>query len=579
MAYAPWCPGLGEHARVESSHALWLESVRQELPLRPTRDLAAVEVRRGAAVTCACIGTTVSLAHDVGFLQGWLPPGCVWAGGADVSTVSLAASWAGVAALIAFAGAYGLAMGEERLQVRKSVPVLLAAGVVWVLVGLAYSTAGQAATAGELARHTVLDFAELLLFLVPAMTFVNTLDERGLFDVMRARLVTRGLSLRAVFWVTGGLAFVISPIADNLTTALLLGTVAMAVGQGRPRFVPLACINIVVAANAGGAFSPFGDITTLMVWQAGRVPFPAFFTLLVPSLVNWLVPAALMSLAIRGHPATSGQPAPRLEPGALPVLVLFLSTIVMTVTLHTLLELPPALGMMAGLGMLKSYSYVFNRRHRQLPSLVDELDDVFAEPQLESNPRSGQPVPVAERLPAGSDGGRSSSVAGSVLVAVATPASTRLTAPRTARPLDIFGLLEKIEWDTLLFFYGVLMGVGGLAALGHLTLTSQLLYGQLGATASNILVGLLSALIDNVPVMFAVLQMAPEMPRSEWLLVTLTTGVGGSLLSIGSAAGVALMGQARGIYTFGAHLRWSWAVALGFLASILAHLWVNAHLF
>jgi Na+/H+ antiporter NhaD/arsenite permease-like protein len=140
-------------------------------------------------------------------------------------------------------------------------------------------------------------------------------------------------------------------------------------------------------------------------------------------------------------------------------------------------------------------------------------------------------------------------------------------------------MLEKVEWDTLMFFYGVLMAVGGLGAMGYLALTSQALYGTLGATAANVLVGLLSAVIDNVPVMFAVLQMSPEMSRGQWLLVTLTTGVGGSLLSIGSAAGVALMGQARGIYTFGAHLRWIWAIALGYAASIATHLWLNADLF
>src|SRR5262245_30238624 len=136
------------------------------------------------------------------------------------------------------------------------------------------------------------------------------------------------------------------------------------------------------------------------------------------------------------------------------------------------------------------------------------------------------------------------------------------------------------KWsDTLLFFYGVLMAVGGLGALGYLAVTSQVLYGALGPTVANILVGLLSAVIDNVPVMFAVLQMSPEMSHGQWLLVTLTAGVGGSLLSIGSAAGVALMGQARGIYTFGAHLRWTWAIALGYAASIATHLWINRSLF
>jgi len=101
------------------------------------------------------------------------------------------------------------------------------------------------------------------------------------------------------------------------------------------------------------------------------------------------------------------------------------------------------------------------------------------------------------------------------------------------------------------------------------------MYGDLGATTANILVGLLSAIIDNIPVMFAVLAMMPDMDLGQWLLVTLTAGVGGSLLSIGSAAGVAVMGQARGIYTFFAHLKWIWAIALGYAASIAVHMWLN----
>ena len=96
---------------------------------------------------------------------------------------------------------------------------------------------------------------------------------------------------------------------------------------------------------------------------------------------------------------------------------------------------------------------------------------------------------------------------------------------------------------------------------------------------SNVLVGIASAVIDNIPIMFAVLSMNPEMPHGQWLLVTLTAGVGGSLLSIGSAAGVALMGQARGIYTFMAHLKWTWAIALGYAASIWVHILLNAKLF
>ena len=112
----------------------------------------------------------------------------------------------------------------------------------------------------------------------------------------------------------------------------------------------------------------------------------------------------------------------------------------------------------------------------------------------------------------------------------------------------------------------------GLGFIGYLTLVSDYLYVGLGATYANILVGILSAIVDNIPVMFAVITMNPPMPTEQWLLVTLTTGVGGSLLSIGSAAGVALMGQARGYYTFFGHLKWLPVIFLGYIASIYVHL-------
>lgn len=133
-------------------------------------------------------------------------------------------------------------------------------------------------------------------------------------------------------------------------------------------------------------------------------------------------------------------------------------------------------------------------------------------------------------------------------------------------------VLRRAEWDTLLFFYGIILCVGGLATIGYLAQLSELLYTGFGPTTANVVVGLISSVVDNIPVMFAVLNMNPSMDLAQWLLVTLTAGVGGSLLSIGSAAGVALMGQARGIYTFLGHLRWTWPVALGYAASIWLHL-------
>ena len=120
------------------------------------------------------------------------------------------------------------------------------------------------------------------------------------------------------------------------------------------------------------------------------------------------------------------------------------------------------------------------------------------------------------------------------------------------------------------------MCVGGLGALGYLTIGSNWMYGDLGVTNANILVGVLSAIFDNIPIMFAVLAISPDLDLYQWLLVTLTAGVGGSMLSIGSAAGVAVMGQARGLYTFASHLKWTWAIALGYAASIYTHYLINA---
>ena len=133
----------------------------------------------------------------------------------------------------------------------------------------------------------------------------------------------------------------------------------------------------------------------------------------------------------------------------------------------------------------------------------------------------------------------------------------------------------QIGWDYRLFFLGGYYGGRGFGKNGYLEMASEFMYTDLGATNANILVGILSAIVDNIPVMFAVLSMDPAMPISQWLLATLTAGVGGSMLSIGSAAGVALMGQAKGFYTFFGHLKWAPVIAIGYFASIYVHILMN----
>ncbi len=448
-------------------------------------------------------------------------------------------------ALGLFILAYVVVIFEESLHLRKSKPVIVAAGVIWLLVATAYAAHGDIHTPEIMVRHNILEYAELMLFLLAAMTYINTLEERGVFNALRGWLVSKGFSLRMIFWITGLLAFVISPIADNLTTALLMAAVVMAVARDKPAFVAVACINIVVAANAGGAFSPFGDITTLMVWQKGIIEFHEFFNLVIPSIVNWVVPAIIMSLTIaRDKPAPMAE-AVEIKKGGFVVIGLFLVTIALAVSFHNFFHLPPMIGMMTGMGILKFYGYYLKRsearhgtRYNQSGSDAEEVTSSMSDVALGSESKMGE----------------------------------------EQGPFDIFSQLQRAEWDTLMFFYGVILCVGGLGALGYLGLVSQLMYTDLGPTKANILVGILSAIVDNIPVMFAVLSMLPKMSEGQWLLVTLTAGVGGSLLSVGSAAGVALMGQARGIYTFFAHLKWTWAIALGYAASIWAHLLVNSHL-
>ncbi|MEZ9080761.1 sodium:proton antiporter NhaD [Vibrio harveyi] len=455
---------------------------------------------------------------------------------AATSELNLVNSTVGYAALIFFTIAYILVMLEEYLQMRKSKPVLLAAGLIWILIGYTFAQHNQADIAKAALEHNLLEYAELLLFLLVAMTYINAMEERRLFDALQAWMVGKGFDFKKLFWLTGSLAFVISPIADNLTTALLMCAVVMKVSGDNPRFVNLACINIVIAANAGGAFSPFGDITTLMVWQAGHVSFAEFMPLFVPSLINYVIPAFIMSLFVPNTKPDTVHEHIELKRGARRIVGLFILTIATAVSFHAVLHFPPVVGMMMGLAYLQFFGYFLRKTLKH-------------------------------------------SLAKKAAMAIANGDDYALKRLGSVVPFDVFHRVSRAEWDTLLFFYGVVMCVGGLSLLGYLELVSNVMYTEWNPIWANVMVGILSAIVDNIPVMFAVLTMDPSMSMGNWLLVTLTAGVGGSLLSIGSAAGVALMGAARGQYTFFGHLKWAPVIALGYAASIAAHLWMNGSLF
>ena len=423
----------------------------------------------------------------------------------------------GIASLILFLIAYGFVMTEEVTNLRKSKPVLLAAGVIWAMIAGVGAKHGYSAHVEEAIMQAFSEFSQLMLFLLVAMTFINAMTERNVFEKLRSRLLAQDYSYKTLFWITGFFAFFLSPIADNLTTALTMCAVVMAVGVGNKNFISISCVNIVVASNAGGAFSPFGDITTLMVWQAGYVEFTQFFALFIPSLVNFIIPAFIMSFFVNGSSEDVENNPVQLKRGAKSIILLFLLTIFLAVLFETFLHIPPVFGMMTGFSLLQFFGYYLKRTY--------------------SAPRS------IERD--GSD-----------------------------QPFGIFKQVAQAEWDTLLFFYGVIMCVAGLSEIGYLALLNTTLYDGLGFTAANSLMGIISALVDNIPVMFSVIQMhdMTTMGLEQWLLITLTAGVGGSLLSIGSAPGVALMGQTQGIYTFSSHLKWSGVIFIGYVASIIVHL-------
>lgn len=422
---------------------------------------------------------------------------------------SLTASWVGYVSIAGFVLAYALVILEEKLHLRKSKPVILIGCLMWALVA-GYEASIGGGHAEEHVKHMVAEIAELFFFVLVAMTYINTLQERMVFDSLKSWLIRKGYGYRQLFWITGVITFFLSAVADNLTSALLMATVVAAVSSNRSFIVP-AFINVIIAANAGGAWSPFGDITTLMVWTAGRVGTLEFSHIVIPSIINWFVPAFIMFFFLpKGRPEGSTEVI-KMKPGAKRVIILGFLTIATAVSFHQFLHLPPFLGMMTGLGFLMFMGYYLKKKDHANAS-QSELGESF----------------------------------------------------------NIFKKIERAEFDTLFFFFGIITAVGALQYIGYLAMLSTGLYGGFGPTSANIAIGVISAVIDNIPVMYAVLQMNPAMGLDQWLLITLTAGTGGSLLSIGSAAGVAVMGVRRDLYTFMSHLKWTPVIALGYICSIVA---------
>jgi len=420
-----------------------------------------------------------------------------------VMDVNLATTWVGWLSLAVFVIAYYFIATEDKYEVNKAKPALFAGTFMFMLIGIYYAINGMNPDPlhDEL-EHLILEIAEIFFFLLVAMTYIETLIERGVFDLMKYKLVSKGYTYKKLFWLTGLLAFFISPVADNLTTALILSTVLFTIDKKNLAFLVPGAINIVVAANAGGAWSPFGDITTLMAWTANKGEFIDFLFLFPASILGWLVTAFLLSMSVpSGQPPfdAASESKPEVLDGGMGVAYLGVATIVMAVLGHQFFHFPAMWGMMFGMAVLKLYSIHLTK--------------------------SGQ------------------------------------------NSFNIYVNMQKVENDTLLFFFGILSAVGALHFLGFLEYIHDM-YSLVGPTMANVGVGFLSAVVDNVPVMSAILKSSPEMDLAQWMLVTMTAGVGGSLISFGSAAGVGVMGRLHGIYTFSSHMKHAWTILIGYIVSV-----------
>ena len=406
--------------------------------------------------------------------------------------------------LIVFVIGYYFIAAEEKYHINKSKPALFIGTFMFIVIGMFYAINGHdmASVDWEI-EHLILEIAEIFFFLYVAMTFIESLIERGVFGALKTKLIAKGYSYKKLFWVTGFLAFFISPVADNLTTALILSTVLITIEKGNKAFLVPGAVNIVVAANAGGAWSPFGDITTLMAWSAHKGDFMDFLFLFPSSIIGWIVTAYLLSRFVpQGHPAdTSKEGDENIEilKGGKVIVALGVFTIAIAVVGKQVMHLPPMWGMLFGLSLLKLYTYRLQKKH-------------------------------------GED-------------------------------INVYEAISKVENDTLLFFFGILAAVGALHFAGFLGYAVKL-YEMFSPTAVNIGVGFLSAVVDNVPVMSAVLKANPTLGLDQWMLVTLTAGIGGSLISFGSAAGVGVMGKLKGVYTFTAHMKLAWTIFIGYVVSI-----------
>lgn len=370
---------------------------------------------------------------------------------------------------------------EDIVHIDKAKTTLFFGSLVWVLYFIVPPGHLESAELMEALNENLLDIATLWLFLMAAMTFVAYLSSKGLIDGIVNRMLPEKLSERTLMMITGLFAFIFSSMADNVTCTLVCITVLLSLKLPTDKLMRYVVL-VVFSTNAGGAALITGDVTTLMIFLAGKVAIPNLLLLVLPAMTAVLVLAWMLSLSLKSE-LTFEKHDYHFSRGDVMIGGLFFLTILGTIGGNVAFGIPPVLSFLFGLSLMFMVVQFMNR---------DE---------------------------------------------------------------PILDYVRRIEFDTLLFFLGVLLLVGMLKELGVLSYFPEL-YQYMPAMVANFVVGLLSALFDNVPLTAALLKSGIDMDLREWLTLTYAVGVGGSLLAIGSAAGVVAMSKVEGL-TFGTYLRYS----------------------
>ncbi len=390
-------------------------------------------------------------------------------------------------ALIAiFVVTYAAIAFEHPLKINKAASALLGAGLLWTVYALG---TGDAHVVSEQLAESLTGTAQIVFFLMGAMAIVEVVDAHNGFDVVTARIKTSQLS--TLMWLVGGITFVLSGILDNLTTTIVMVSLVQKLLRDREDRLFFAGI-IIIAANAGGAFSPIGDVTTTMLWIGGQVSSVNIIkTLLLPSVVNLLVPLLITAYMLRGRPVLAPQSSASAADEAQVLsdsvrnLVFFLGlgVLVAVPAFKTITHLPPFMGILLGLGLLWLVADVLHRN----------------------------------------------------------------ADPETQHSLTLVHALSKIDMASIVFFVGILLAV---AVLEHAhilnTLAAYLDHAVQRHDLIVLIIGLVSAVVDNVPLVAASMGMYSlndfPMDHFIWEFLAYCAGTGGSVLIIGSAAGVAAMG-------------------------------------